>query len=116
LLVIWSAVTAALTASNSVGVSHADNDLRAVSVNDRAPVQCQAVIIVTSVVVGTNGTNGDELLVGSASPESLDGNKGDDCVLGGGGDDSLRGSQGTDVCIGGPGNDTFHPSCETQIQ
>ena len=83
--------------------------------DELTPTEC-AGTAVAGVVVGNNGTNGNDLLIGSSGVDNLDGGLGNDCILGGGGNDSLRGSQGSDVCVGGPGTDTFHPSCETQIQ
>jgi Ca2+-binding RTX toxin-like protein len=104
-----------LTAANSVATSRAEDSSRAVTADELKPATCAGVAL-SSVVVGSNGTNGNNLLIGSTAADTLDGNQGNDCVLGGGGNDSLRGSQGTDVCIGGPGTDSFHPSCETQVQ
>ena len=109
-------VIVGLTAANSVATSNAGDSSRAVTAEDLKPSPECAGITLSSVVVASNGTNGDDLLLGSAGVDNLDGKGGDDCILGGGGNDNLRGSGGTDVCVGGPGTDTFHPSCETQIQ
>ena len=104
-----------LTAANTVATSKLEDDQRAVATDDLAPTDCSALTL-ANLVIGNNGTNQADLLVGSAAGTDMDGSQGSDCVLGGGGNDTLRGSQGTDVCVGGPGTDTFHPSCETQIQ
>ena len=63
-----------------------------------------------------NDTAASNLVLGSASVDTIRGMNGNDCILGGAANDSLRGDGGTDVCIGGTGTDTFHSTCETQIQ
>ena len=113
--VVVSSIGVALTAANSVTTSRAGDSSRGVTADQLAPVDCAALAL-ASVVVGSNGTAGNDLLIGSTADDTMDGDRGDDCILGGGGNDTLRGSQNTDVCIGGPGTDAFHPSCETQIQ
>lgn len=63
------------------------------------------------------GTNGVDVLVGSADPEVicgfggrdvLDGNGGGDVLLGGGGTDTMRGGEGDDILRGGDGRDVMH--------
>ena len=113
---VAASVVVGMTAANSVATSRAGDSTRAVTTDELKPAPDCSGIALSSLVVGINGTNGNDLLVGSTAVDNMDGNLGNDCILGGGGADSLRGSQGTDVCIGGPGIDTFHPTCETQIQ
>jgi Ca2+-binding RTX toxin-like protein len=113
--VLCVAIVVGLTAANTVATSRATDDSRTVTANDRAPIEC-AGITVTSVVNGTAGTNGADLLLGTSGIDTMDGGQGDDCILAGAGDDTLKGGPGTDVCIGGPGTDTFQNTCETQIQ
>jgi Ca2+-binding RTX toxin-like protein len=112
--VLGLVTVSALAATNAVPATRAGNPTAAIGVNDLKPAAC-AGLTLTAIVVGTNGTDASELVLGSAAGETLRGGKGDDCVLGGGGNDTLRGEQGTDVCIGGPGTDSFN-TCETQIQ
>lgn len=81
--------------------------------NDVKPAACAGINIVT-VVVGTNGPGGRDLVLGTAAGTTVRGRASADCVLGGGGDDTVNGDGGNDVCIGGPGSDTFL-NCETQI-
>jgi Ca2+-binding RTX toxin-like protein len=52
-----------------------------------------------------DGTNGDDVIVGSDGDDNIDAGPGDDFVCGGPGDDSLDGGDGGDVVIGGPGDD-----------
>jgi Ca2+-binding RTX toxin-like protein len=113
---IFTSMLVGLTAANSVATSRAGDSSQAVTAEDLKPSPDCDGITLTTVVAGANGTNGADLLLGTAGVDNLDGKGGDDCILGGGGNDNLRGSGGTDVCIGGAGVDTFHPSCETQIQ
>ena len=53
------------------------------------------------------GTNGSDLLIGTAGPDVLCGLNGDDLILGGSGNDILRGGKGKDVLVGGLGTDTL---------
>jgi Ca2+-binding RTX toxin-like protein len=118
-LIVAVAVSASLlvglTAANSVPASSAGDSSQAVTAEQLKPTPDCAGITLTTTVVGVNGTNGSDLLIGTTGNDNMDGKQGDDCILGGPGNDNLRGSQGTDVCIGGGGTDTFHPTCETQI-
>lgn len=106
----------ALAGTNAVPASNAERDVSTITVDQLKPKPDCNGITVTVLVTGTNGSNADELILGSAAGESFRGFNGDDCIVGGGGNDTLRADGGTDVCIGGPGTDTFHGTCETQIQ
>lgn len=55
----------------------------------------------------TDGTNGDDVLVGSASDDRLRGLDGADVLAGADGDDTSIGSGGGDTFIDGAGNDRF---------
>ena len=52
-----------------------------------------------------DGTNGDDVIVGSDGDDNIDAGPGDDWVCGGPGNDSLDGGDGNDVVIGGTGDD-----------
>src|SRR5947209_7203842 len=52
-----------------------------------------------------DGTNGDDVIVGSDGDDNIDAGPGDDWICGGPGDDSLDGGDGDDVIIGGTGDD-----------
>jgi Ca2+-binding RTX toxin-like protein len=106
----------ALAATNTVPGSNAERDVSTISPDELKPKPDCNGITLTAIVVGVNGGNPNELIVGSAAVESFRGGNGNDCIVGGGGNDTLRGDGGTDVCIGGPGTDSFHATCETQIQ
>ena len=64
-----------------------------------------------NVIVGSGtiaGTNGDDVIIGSAGADTIDGGNGDDVVCGRGGADTLDGGNGDDqvlgdVCTGCPG-------------
>ena len=108
----------ALTASTVVPTSKAGRDTDAVTADKLKPSACVALTLV-GIRTGSgtfNDTADSNLVLGSASVDTIRGMNGNDCILGGAGNDSLRGDGGTDVCIGGTGTDTFHSSCETQIQ
>ena len=54
-----------------------------------------------------NGTSGDELLVGTASVDTINGGDGRDRIVGGGGNDILNGEASDDIIRGGVGDDTI---------
>lgn len=114
-LLVGLGLAPAFTAANAVPASRADAVAQSITANSLKPSACAALGLAT-VVAGTNGSNGNDLLLGSGAADTMRGNQGSDCMLGGGGNDNLRGDNGTDVCIGGAGTDTFHATCETQIQ
>ena len=104
----------ALTAGNVVGSGQLGTSSRGITVDDKKPSACSGVSV-TNLVIGGNGTNAADLVLGSAGIDNLQGKNATDCLVGGAGDDTLNGGNGNDVCIGGPGTDTF-TNCETQIQ
>ena len=59
----------------------------------------------TDVQLDFNGTEGDDIAVGSAFGETLNGFGGNDELFGGAGDDVLRGFVGNDILEGGDGDD-----------
>jgi hypothetical protein len=61
-------------------------------------------IVATSKV--TNGTPGDDVILGSKAADVIDGKGGNDLICGLGGNDTLRGGPGADRIDGGPGTDT----------
>jgi Ca2+-binding RTX toxin-like protein len=111
-------VISALAATNAVPASNAEQDVSAITVDEKKPKpDCNGITVTAIVTGGGNGGNPNELVLGTAAVNgNLRGGNGDDCIHGGGGNDTLRGDGGTDVCIGGPGTDSFHATCETQIQ
>jgi len=111
-------LVSALAATNTVSASRAERDVSSITADQKKPQPaCNGITVTALVTGGGNGSNADELVIGTAAAEgNLRGQSGNDCILGGGGNDTLRGDNGTDVCIGGPGTDTFHATCETQIQ
>jgi Ca2+-binding RTX toxin-like protein len=113
LLLICIAVVA--TAANTVPASNVGSSSTAITANTLKPAACNGITL-TNLVIGTNGTAGNDLLLGSAGVDNMNGGNGNDCILGGGGIDAIAGGGGTDVCIGGPATDTFNANCETQIQ
>jgi len=113
LLLICIAVVA--TAANTVPASNVGSSSAAITANTLKPAACNGITL-TNLVIGSTGTNGNDLVLGSAGADTMNGGNGNDCILGGGGIDAIAGGGGTDVCIGGPGVDTFNANCETQIQ
>lgn len=105
-VLILLAVSYALTAGNTIQTSAQGELDEPVDANQLAPPEC-AGLNLTTIIVGTNGTNANDLILGSAGDDNLGGRRGTDCIVGGDGDDTLRGLRGGDVLVGGGGNDTL---------
>ena len=108
ILILVSSVNA-IAASNTVPPTNLGDWRNAITANSLKPVVC-ASLNLTNIVVGSghvNGTNSNELIIGSSGNDSIDGKNGDDCILGGGGNDDINGGNGYNVCIGGPGSNTY---------
>jgi len=144
-LLVALGVSAASAAANLVPVTWLGESRRTITPNDLKPAACAALSL-TNLITGSdtfNGTNNNDLILGSPGADTINGRQGGDCILGGGGndviygfvgndvllggpgDDYLNGDQGNDVliggdgydtCVGGGGADIFDPSCEVQIQ
>jgi len=121
LLVVLIIVSAGLAfaANNIVPTTRLTDQSQAIDANSLKPAACSGINL-NAVVICTggncNGSNADELIIGTNGYDNISGKNGDDCIIGGGGDDDIDGDNGTDVCIGGPDNDTFGNKCETEIQ
>ena len=61
--------------------------------------------IAGNAVFDTIGTEGIDLIFGSAADDMIDGKGGDDIIFGGDGDDVIIGGEGDDVIVGGDGAD-----------
>ena len=117
-LLITVSLASAFAANISVPTTRLTNQARAITANDLRPAACSAIDLTAIIVCNggiCNGTNGNDLMLGSSSADSIRGKNGTDCIVGGDGDDDITGNNGGDVCIGGPGNDTFS-KCTTEIQ
>lgn len=116
LLLVLISVGSATTASVTVPDTRLEDSSQSITANDLKPAECASLNltnIVTCPLNGTcQGTNANDLVLGSTRGTRINGNNGNDCILGGGGNDTLNGGNGTDVCIGGPGTDSFG-TCET---
>ncbi|HTH18172.1 MAG TPA: calcium-binding protein [Magnetospirillum sp.] len=55
-----------------------------------------------------NGTQGNDVLIGTPADEHIQGFRGDDVLFGGGGNDQLDGGIGNDLLEGGPGFQTYN--------
>ncbi|OWU83854.1 hypothetical protein ATO6_15640 [Oceanicola sp. 22II-s10i] len=65
------------------------------------------ILVGTSGIDLLTGLGGDDVLLGLEGDDQLDGNAGGDAILGGKGDDLLQGVTGDDVLVGGRGEDTL---------
>jgi hypothetical protein len=106
-VLIFLAAATAVAAANSVPFTSLGDSSRGVTPNSLKPSQCIA-FNVANLIVGSgtiNGTNGNDLIIGSAGADDITGRQGRDCILGGGGNDTINGNQGDDVILGGPDDD-----------
>jgi Ca2+-binding RTX toxin-like protein len=118
LAVLLAVAGIAVTASNTVASSRADDVASSQGVNNVKPSDCSAITlgrILTGSGTITDANGNASLILGSAGVDTINGANLNDCIVGGGGNDSINGGAGTDVCIGGPGTDTF-TNCETSVQ
>ncbi|MBN2502981.1 MAG: hypothetical protein JXB38_19535 [Anaerolineales bacterium] len=104
LILILSSAVFALTATNLVASSSASQSNHAPTANEMKPSECDALDL-TTIVVDGNGTNGNDLILGTAGNDNMNGKKGDDCIVGGDGDDRIKGGQDNDILLGGAGDD-----------
>lgn len=144
-LLVALGLSAASAAANLVPVTWLGESRRTITPNDLKPAACAALSL-SNLITGSgtlNGTNNNDLILGSPGADTINGRQGGDCILGGGGNDVIYGFIGNDVLLGGPGDDTlygdqgddvliggdgfdicyggggadiFDPSCEVQIQ
>lgn len=106
----------ALTASNTVPATNVGRQQLGIDANALKPAACSTLDL-TNLVVGTNGTAANDLILGPAAGSSFNGNGGADCMVGGAGKDKFTGNgpRAGDVCIGNGGTDNF-TKCTTAIQ
>jgi len=106
-VLIFLAAATAVAAANTVPVTALGDSSRASTANDKKPPQCSA-FVVTNLIVGSgriNGTNANDLILGSAGADDITGRQGRDCIVSGGGNDTINGNQADDVILGGLGDD-----------
>ena len=125
-VVVVVSVFTAVAASDTVSCSRAGQDQSSITGNDIKPAECARINITNIVDVGAgeSGTDGNDLILGTAGDDTvIRGGAGDDCILGGGGNDrrgffmfwipGLFGDEGDDVLIGGPGLDSCYGGAGT---
>lgn len=135
LAILLAGTMAAYAATNTVPSTRLDLETIAINANALKPSACAALNL-TNIASGSgtvDGTNANDLILGSAGADTMRGRQGTDCLMGGDGDDDLRGDQDGDILLGGDGNDSFnggpgtdicdgqggtdtgHPTCETEL-
>ena len=110
-LILISVITV-LAAANIVPETHLMDQSSTVPANILVPPECDSIrSAITTVVWCTggncNGSNANELILGTTGNDTINGRNGDDCIVGGDGDDTLYGDNDNDVLVGGPGTDTL---------
>ena len=117
LLVLVSAGPAAAS-TNEVAASRVARLTLPITIQDLAPAACAGMDLTTLVTIADKkgakiqGTNGNDLIVGSAGDDRIDGRNGDDCLVGGAGADQLDGGNGFDACLAGGDPDDSTSRCE----
>jgi Ca2+-binding RTX toxin-like protein len=111
-ILIIMGVATALAAANIVPVTHLSDQSRGMVASDLAPSECNSIRASLETVIvcaggSCSGSNGNDLILGTAGNDMIDGKNGDDCIIGGDGDDMLYGDNENDVLVGGPGSDTL---------
>ncbi|GAB4419649.1 MAG: hypothetical protein Kow002_07420 [Anaerolineales bacterium] len=102
----------ALTAANVIPPSGLSDTVFPVLASQLAPSECDSIRNnLETVVVCTggncNGSNQNELILGTTGPDRINGKNGEDCIVGAAGDDDLNGGNDDDVLLGGPGDDVL---------
>jgi Ca2+-binding RTX toxin-like protein len=79
--------------------------------NPATPTECTGTY--TNTIIGTNGsdvlngTAANDIIFGLGGSDVIDGKGGGDCIVGGDGSDSLTGSGGNDIILGGDQSDNI---------
>jgi Ca2+-binding RTX toxin-like protein len=117
LLLVTLSVFSAFAAANTVEGSGAEDTSRGMGANAIKPPECNALNL-TNVVIGSGniqGSNANDLILGSGSADKINAKKGHDCVVGGGGDDEIRAGDDDDILLGGPGDDDLQGEKDNDI-
>ena len=69
---------------------------------------CNGVAVTLTGSGNIDGSNGDDVILGSDGADMINGGNGDDIICGGGGDDTINGGSGEDTLYGGDGNDVLN--------
>ena len=70
---------------------------------------CHGLSVTVDLSLGQVPTEGDDVILGTSSGNSINGLAGNDTICGGGGGDSLTGGAGNDLLDGEAGNDSLNP-------
>ncbi|MBI3743656.1 MAG: hypothetical protein HY261_05140 [Chloroflexi bacterium] len=116
--VVVSGALAATTAGNTVPASRLGQRIATITANDLKPSECGALTLTTRIIAATagttNGSAGNDLILGGPGNQTINGNGGNDCVVGGGGKDTVDGGPGTDICI--VSTTSTVKNCETVVR
>lgn len=107
LFIILLSVFTAFAAVNSVPSGRMDEDRLSIDPNKLKPPECDfdVVNLISAGTGWTDGTNGNDLILGTNKADRINGLGGSDCIVGGDGNDRLNGDAGDDVILGGLGKD-----------
>jgi Ca2+-binding RTX toxin-like protein len=107
LSILLAGTMAAYAAANTVPATRLGQQSIAITANALKPSAC-ASLNLANIVTGSgtiNGTNQNDLVLGSGGDDDMTGRGGTDCLMGGSGADTLTGSNGVDILLGGDGDD-----------
>lgn len=109
-ILVLSSFAFAFAGSIAVPASRLDEQLFTITVSDLAPDECNSISsAITAIVVcsggNCDGSNANELILGTTGDDTIDGKNGLDCIVGGDGNDQMNGGNDDDVLVGGNGDD-----------
>lgn len=121
-ILILSSLAFAFAGSIAVPASRLDEQLFTITVGDLTPAECDSISsTLTAIVVcsggNCDGSNANELILGTAGDDIIDGKNGLDCIVGGDGNDKMSGGHDDDVLVGGNGDDDLNggPKKDTDV-
>lgn len=119
LVVVLASTGWSFAATNTVEPSVIGYASAPITAQQLAPSACAGLGLTNYIVItgsaAIQGTNGNDLILGSPGKDNIHGNGGNDCIMGGGGADHIYGDAGYDVCIGGGDNKDKFQGCEVVI-
>ena len=69
---------------------------------------CNGEPVTVNLALGDVATDGDDVILGTAGPDTINAGAGNDVICALGGDDIINAGNGADIILGGNGNDTIN--------
>lgn len=103
-MIVLAGMIGALATANTVPSTGAGQSSMTIMANDIKPGECGGITLY-NVITGPDGTDSNDLMLGTSGADTHYGFDGDDCMVGGDGDDVLDPGPGDNVVLGGAGYD-----------